>query len=588
MPPSAAASSSSPLEDITHLLPLLLLSCLTVKSFQGRWHQLRSKLIHLSSSLSSLTTTPSPTQNPLLHHHLLPSLLRTLTTLHSLSDICHLPSPPAGKLLTQSDLDIASSSLSLHLQDLDLLLKSGLLSISNAIVLSNPGPGSSKEDLEFFVKDLFARLQIGGPEFKKESLDRLLELLYEDEKNSVIVAREGNVECLIHLLDCGNHSLVREQAAEAVAILSSASEFSRRLVFEEGALGPLLRLLESGSPVARQRAGAAVEAITSDPENAWAVSAYGGVSALVEACRTGSPAARAHAAGSLANVACFEDARRAMAEEGDGGATVSVLVELIGSGAVAARVSAARCLGILASEGGEDFRCAILSRGGLGRLLQLLKEAATTDLETAEHALLAIHSLSASPSVSRTLSSSSSSSSPSHAFLLQVAEFVKLGNPGCQRVSASLIGNLCLADEMKREMSSCMPYLLKMLESAPKSVQIQEVSTRALVSLLSVKANRRDFVRDEKSLSRVVQMLDPKNEGVVCKKFPILVVMALMAGGSGGGCRKRLAAAGAPQHLQRLVDLEVAGAKKALQRIVGNPIKNIFVRKLERVNHIIT
>ncbi|KAK1268365.1 hypothetical protein QJS04_geneDACA005320 [Acorus gramineus] len=571
MPPSAAASSSSsssppPLEEITHLLPLLLLSCLTVKSFHGRWHHLRPKLLRLSSSLSTISTAP---QNPLLHHHLLPSLLLTLRSLTSLSD-CHLPSPPPSKLLTQSDLD--------------LLLKSGLLSISNAIVLPQPGPASSKDDLAFFVKDLFARLRIAGPDFKKDSLDRLLELLHQDDKNSVAVSRDGDVACLVHLLDCGNHSLVRERAAEAVAVLSAASESSRRTVFEEGALGPLLRMIESGSPAARERAVAAVEAITSDPENAWAVSAYGGVGALVGACGTGSmPAARAHAAGALANIACFDDARRAMAEEEEGGggaAAVGALVELLGSGTAAARANAARCLGILASARGTAFRDVILVCGGLRRLLELLREAA--DPETTEHALRAIHSLSASPRAARTLSSSSP------AFLLHVAELVKNGNQGCQRVSASLIGNLSLADETKRAMSGCMPFLVKMLELAQKSVQAQEASARALVSLLSVKANRRDFVRDEKSLSRVVQMLDPKNECGVCKSFPILVVIALTTGGSGGGCRKRLAAAGASQHLQRLVDLDVAGAKKALQRIMGNPIKNIFVRKLERVNHIIT
>ncbi|KAK1316077.1 hypothetical protein QJS10_CPA05g01086 [Acorus calamus] len=451
------------------------------------------------------------------------------------------------------------------------------------MVLPQPGPASSKDDLAFFIKDLFARLRIAGPDFKKDSLDRLLELLLQDDKNSVAVSRHGDVACLVHLLDCGNHSLVRERAAEAVAVLSAASESSRRTVFEEGALGPLLRMIESGSPAARERAAAAVEAITSDPENAWAVSAYGGVGALVGACGTGStPAARAHAAGALANVACFDDARRAMAEEEEGGgaAAVGALVELLGSGTAAARANAARCLGILASAGGMAFRDIILGCGGLRRLLELLRDAA--DPETTEHALRAIHSLSASPRTERTLSSSSPT------FLLHVAELVKNGNQGCQRVSASLIGNLSLADETKRAMSGCMPFLVKMLESAQKSVQTQEASAQALVSLLSVKANRRDFVRDEKSLSRVVQMLDLKNECGVCKSFPLLVVIALTTGGSGGGCRKRLAAAGAPQHLQRLVDLDVAGAKKALQRIMGNPIKNIFVRKLERVNHIIT
>ncbi|KAJ4950119.1 hypothetical protein NE237_026951 [Protea cynaroides] len=55
---------------------------------------------------------------------------------------------------------IASASLSSNLHDLDLLLKSGVLRQSNAIVLSQPGPHSDKEELGFLIGDLFARFQI--------------------------------------------------------------------------------------------------------------------------------------------------------------------------------------------------------------------------------------------------------------------------------------------------------------------------------------------------------------------------------------------------------------------------------------------
>ncbi|KAK3230294.1 hypothetical protein Dsin_002175 [Dipteronia sinensis] len=61
----------------------------------------------------------------------------------------------------QSNLGIASISLiSKNVHDLDLLLRSGFLDQSNAIVLSQTGPGSEKQDLVFFVKVLFTRLQI--------------------------------------------------------------------------------------------------------------------------------------------------------------------------------------------------------------------------------------------------------------------------------------------------------------------------------------------------------------------------------------------------------------------------------------------
>lgn len=73
---------------------------------------------------------------------------------------------------------------------------------------------------------------------------------------------------------------------------------------------------------------------------------------------------------------------------------------------------------------------------------------------------------------------------------------------------------------------------------------------------------------------RLVQMLDPKNE-TVPKKLPLAVISAIMEGGS-KGCRKKLVAAGACKYLQNLVEMEVAGAKKALQKLSGNRLKSIL------------
>ncbi|XP_068645035.1 uncharacterized protein [Aristolochia californica] len=563
------SSTATTLDLILHLLPVLLLQSLSPRAFTSRWHSISSKLSHLQSSVSQIDAQSFSTQsNPLLQL-LLPNLLSTLQKTHYLAQLCcgDPPStaPTIGKLQLQSDLDIASSSISLHLHDLDLLLKSGLLSsTAAAIVLSHPASGSSMEDLAFFVRDVFARLQIGGLEFKKKALDSLLQLLHEDGlgdgKNVHVVSDEGDLQYLIHLLDAGNYpSFIREQAVSAVALLAAASDSAKRILFEEGALGPLLRLLESGSSAVKEKAAAAIYAITSDPENAWAISAYGGVPALVDACRSGSPATRTHASGTMMNVAAVEDVQHAMVEEG----AVPVLVELLAAEGPTPG-NAAKCLSILASCS-DEFRVLIERENGLLRLLELLQE--TNNPDTLEHALRAIYALSPSPSTAKALSSST-------AFLLRIAELIKQGNHILQQISASLICSLSLNDSSKLAFSSSMGSLVKMLE-LPKPVGLQEVAARALVSLLVVRANRKDFARDEKSITRVVLMLDPKKEGV-CKKFPMMVVSALLLGGA--GARKRLVADGACQHLQALADMEVPGAKKLLQKLTGNRLKNIFIR----------
>lgn len=458
----------------------------------------------------------------------------------------------------QSDLDMASASISKQLDDIDLLLRSGVLYQSNAIVLSVPGAGSNKEDLGFFIRDLFTRLQIGGIEFKKKALESLLHLLADDEKSPSMVAKEGNIGYLIHLLDIHNHPSIREQAALAVSILASAGDVSMKCVFEEGALGPLLRMMEAGSSAMKEKAAIAVEAITSDPDNAWAVSAYGGVLVLIEACRLGSPATQTHAVGAIKNVAAVEDIKIALGEEG----AIPVLVQLLCSGTPTAQANAADCIAILASTG-EYCRALIIQERGLFKLMHLIHDSTNS-----EHVLRAIVALSATDSAARTLSSSTT-------FIIQLGELIKHGNITIQQMSASLLANLSISDGTKRAISSSMGSLVKLME-LPKPVGLQESAAQALVSLLTVRSNRKDLARDEKSVIRLVQMLDPKND-LVCKKFPVSVISSIVAGGS-KGCRKRLMAAGAYPFLQGLTEMEVAGAKKALQRLAGNRLKSIFSR----------
>ncbi|CAK7349039.1 unnamed protein product [Dovyalis caffra] len=550
------------LDLITDVLSLLLLSTVTVQSFVGRWQVLRTKLTSLQSSLSSLSESPLWSQNPLLHT-LLPSLLSTLQRLLSLSHQSSSTSSfPGGKLLFQSDLDIASSSLSNHIHDLDLLLRSGVLHQSNAIVLSHPGPASDKEELVFFIHDLFTRLQVGGVEFKRKALESLLQILNADQKSASLVAKEGNVGYLINLLDFNNQPLIREQAVSAVSILASSNDESRKILFEEGVLGQLLRILETGSMPLKEKAAIAIEAITGDPDNGWAISAYGGVSVLIEACRCGSQVTQTHAVGAIRNVAGVEDIKMALAEEG----VVPVIISLLVSGTSAAQEKAANCIAILASSG-EYFRDLIIQEKGLQSLMYLIQDLSSSDT-IIEHVLHAISSLSVSDSSAQILSSST-------AFIIHLGELIKHGNTILQQISASLLANLSISAGNKRAISSCMCSLVELMES-PKSVGLQEAGALALVSLLTVRWNKKELARDEKSLMKLVQMLDPKYE-FIAKKFPVMVVDALLSGRN-GGCRKRLLAAGACQHLQKLAEMEVAGAKKALQRLSGNRLKSMFSR----------
>ncbi|KAL2466440.1 ARM repeat superfamily protein [Abeliophyllum distichum] len=552
--------STERLDQITQLLIHLLQSTLSITSFTSRWQGLRSKLATLKSVLSEISDSSHWSDNPLLGA-LLPDLQSTLCRIETLCSQCSDPSFAPGKLLMQSDLDMASGWLSKQSHDLELLLRSGVLHQSTAIVLSRPNANGPKSDLCFFVKDLFTRLQIGGLEFKRKALDSLIQLLTEDEKSASVVAKEGNSSCLIHLLDPIYPDSVKELAVVAVSRLASGSDFSRKCVFEEGALGPLLRIIECSSMTLKEKAAMAVEFITEDPDNAWAISAYVGVPILIELCKSGSVTAQSYSVGAIRNISTVEDIRIALVEEG----AIPVLVQLLVCGIPPAQEKAANCVAILASSG-KFFHSLLLQEKGLQRLLHLLHESSNPD--TIEYALHAIYLLSDSDSSYMTLSGSTT-------FIIHLAELVKYGSIMLQKISASLLANLSISDGNKRAIGVCMGSLVKLMEST-KPDGLQEVGVNALVSLLSVRSNRKKFVRDDKSLMKLMHMLDPAND-VISKRFPVAVVVALTAGSS-HGCRKRLMTAGAYVHLQRLADMDVAGAKKALQRLSGNRLTNILTR----------
>ncbi|KVI02046.1 protein CELLULOSE SYNTHASE INTERACTIVE 1-like [Cynara cardunculus var. scolymus] len=556
-PPPPPPSSAHTLNQTTALLSILLPATFSVKSFIARWQVIRSKLAILKSSLYDISESTHWSENPLLQT-LLPGLLSTLRRIQTLCDQCTDSNCTAGKLLMQSDLDMAAGWLSKQLDDLDLLIRSGVLCQSTAIVLSQPAPGSSIEDLGFFIRDLFTRLQIGGVEFKRKAMECLLQLLVDDENAVTVVASEGNIRYLVHLLDVDDH---REQAVSAVSLLACASEHSRKTVFEEGGLGPLLRILEFGSISSKEKASVAIEAITGDIHNAWAISAYGGVPILLDVCRSGSLTAQSHAIGAIRNVASAEDIRSCLCEED----AVAVIVQLLVSGSAAAQEKAANCIAIVTSSS-KYFGTLLIQEKGLERLLHLLHRSSNPD--TLEYVLRSIHSLSTSDSVCRLLSSSST-------FIIQIAELIDHGNLTLQQISASILAKLFINDCNKRAVAGCMGSLVKLMEFV-KPVGLQEAAMQALTSLLTVKQNRSYFTKDEKSMTSLVQMLDPLTESVP-KKFPVAVVYALMAGGSNSR-RKRLVDAGAHNYLQLLSEMEVVGAKKALQRLSGSRLKSIFTR----------
>jgi hypothetical protein len=195
----------------------------------------------------------------------------------------------------------------------------------------------------------------------------------------------------------------------------------------------------------------------------------------------------------------------------------------------------------------------------------------TTDLDLQNSVLQAIHELAAVPAAARTLCSSP-------LFFAQLTDLMRRGGSVLlQQMAADMVADLApgVSDDTKRCMAPCVGTLVKMMEVA-KPASVQESAGRALLALMTLKSNRKEFVRDEKNLTRLVLMLDPRNEEID-KKYPVSILLALAMGG-GNGTRRRLADSGACQHLHKLADAEVPCAKKALQRISSNRFKSLLSR----------
>ncbi|EFH40194.1 hypothetical protein ARALYDRAFT_917837 [Arabidopsis lyrata subsp. lyrata] len=123
------------------------------------------------------------------------------------------------------------------------------------------------------------------------------------------------------LLDLHHHPLIREHALAAVSLLTSSSVVSRKTVFEQ---------------------------------------AYGGVTILIKACRSGSEEVQEHIAGAISNISAVEEIRTTLAEEG----AVPVLLPLLISGSSLVKEKTVNFISLISSSG-EYFRDLIVRERGL-------------------------------------------------------------------------------------------------------------------------------------------------------------------------------------------------------------------------------
>lgn len=533
---------------LEHHLPL-------VHHFKGKWSLIRTKLTHLQTHLSDLSDHSLSSNS--LSATVLSSIAGTLADCVSLAGKCADPDHlPDGKLRTQSDIDSLSATIDHHIKDCDILIRSGVLQDGAVLAAAPP-----REAVRAEARNLLTRLQIGSSESKNSAMDSLLGLLQEDDKNVLIAVAQGIVPVLVRLLDSTSPEM-REKGVSAIARVSTVDS-SKHVLIAEGLflLNHLIRVIESGSVFAKEKACVALQALSFSKENARAIGCRGGISSLLEICHAGTPSSQAMAAGVLRNLAQFEEIKENFVEEN----AIPVLIALSASGTTLARENAIGCLSNLVFND-DTLKVMVAREGGVESLKNYWDSSSTPIGRGLEPAVELLRNLASYHPIGEVLIL--------QGFPTRLLPLLNCGVLAVRIAAAGAVYELGFCSKARREMgeSGCVSAMVRMLDG--KAVEEREAAAKTLSSLLLCTCNRKIFKKEERGIVGTVQLLDPLTNNLD-KKWPVAVLASLV---NSKKCRKQMVGAGSCVYLQKLVELDVEGAKKLLESLGRGKLWGVFAR----------
>ncbi|XP_031114009.1 vacuolar protein 8-like [Ipomoea triloba] len=550
----------TPLLSNTQLLQSLVDSIPRAQSFRGKWGLIRTKLSSLDTHLSELSPSAAAASvNSGISAEILRSVSVALSDALCISIRCQSSTPHGGKLRTQNDIDSVSAKLDNLNRDLEVLNRSGVLNESGAV-------SSKRETVRAESRSLITRLQIGTAESKNSALDSLLGLLYEEDKNVLIAVAQGIVPVLVRVLDSTSSWEVKEKTVAAIAKISTVDSSKRVLIAEgSGLLHNLLRIIESGSVVARESSCIALQTLSHSKENARAIGSRGGISSLLQICETGTPHCQAMAASVLKNLALFPEIKEHFVE----GNATTILLGLSNSGTTLAQENAIACLSNLISGDDDNLKLLVAKEGGIESLKNFWDSAPS--LQSLESPIQMVGALSSCPLIAGAI--------VENGFLSRIVGVLSCGVLGVRIAAARALYEITAAgysgSRTRKQLGEmgCIPPLVAMLEA--KATAEKDAAARALSSLLIWAGNRRIFKKEEKGIVSVVQLLDPVTHRNVDKRHPISILSSLAHSKE---WRKQMAAAGTSGQLQKLAEMNVDGAKKLLDCLGRSKLWVVFSR----------
>ncbi|KAH7569001.1 hypothetical protein ACOSP7_012164 [Xanthoceras sorbifolium] len=559
----SVACEPSNLRQAIEVISSLISLSHSIKVFIVKWQLIRNKLEELNSGLMAVENCDS-CENLALSS-LIAAILVTVDECYDLARRC-VDFSYSGKLLMQSDLDVLSTKFDRHVKNLTEIYSAGVLSQGFAIVVSRPGLNACKDDMRFYIKDLLTRLKIGDTEMKRQALANLHEVVVaEDDKYVKIIVVEVTeiVNILVNFLD-SQDAVIQEEAAKVVSVVSGFDLYKSVLI-GAGVIGPLIRVLESGNDLGKEAAARSLQKLTENSDNAWSISAHGGVTALLKICSSVESRGEVigPACGVLRNLVGVEEIKRFMVEEG----AISSFIRLARSKDEVVQINSIEFIQNIAS-GDESIRQIVIREGGIRALVRVLDPKSSFSSKAREISLRAIEKLCFS-------SLSAISILMNYGFMDELLYFLRKGEVSVQELALKVAFRLCgTSEETKKAMGNAgfMPEFVRFLDA--KSFDVREMAAEALSSLLSIPRNRKRFVQDDRNIGFVLQLLDQQEEtNSGNKKFLLSILMSLTSCNS---ARRKIASSGYLKNIEKLAEAEVSGAKRLVRKLSTNRFRSML------------
>ncbi|KAF8411235.1 hypothetical protein HHK36_003782 [Tetracentron sinense] len=542
----------------THRRAIQLISSLislshSVKVFPVKWQLIRNKLEELNSGLTA-AQNGDLNQNSELWD-LIPAMLLTVSECYEFARQC-VNMSYSGKLLMQSDLDVVSAKFELHLKTLAGVCTIGIPNHSSVILVSRPGIGACQDDMKFYVKDLLTRLKIGDLEMKSQALVAMNEVVGEEFFLKIVVETDEIISLLVNFLDFAETE-IQEESIKVISVIAG-NDLCKSVLVGAGIIAPLIRILESGSDLGKKRAARTLQILTENSDNAWLVSAHGGVTALLNICSNGDEKGETigPACGVLRNLVGVEEIKKFMVEEG----AISAFIKLIRSKDEVSQINSIEFLKIMAS-GDEAIRQMIIRAGGIQSLIRVLDPKFPFSSKAREISIQAIESFCFS-------STSSINILLGCGFLDLLLFFIRSGEVSVQELAVKATYRLSgVSEEIKKEMGDVgfMPELVRLLDA--KSFEIREMAAEALSNMVLVPRNRRRFVQEDCNVCQILQLLKPEEGKSGNRKLLLSTLMSLSSSNSG---RRKIVNSDYLKNLEKLAEAEVTDAKKLVRKLSTN------------------